>query len=137
MDQSPSCLILIDPSSPTGEDGLGLVEAGDRAVTLLLLLDDPSASSIEAFADSERLGIGEAADIYLRQVADRLPAHVAVASVSTVGTDAVAEILHAAQHHHATRVVVPASLPGLRGAALDDLAHRSTAPVVVAPAHAA
>ncbi len=137
MNESTSCLILIDPSSPAGEDGLRLIEPGEREITLLLLLDDPSAGSLEAFARSERIGIGEAADIYLQQVADRIPAGCAVASVSTNGHDAVREILLTMADHGATRVVVPSSLPGLGGDAIRHLVSRSTAPVVVAPALAA
>lgn len=137
MNESTSCLILIDPSSPSGEDGLRLIEPGERDITLLLLLDDPSAGSLEAFARSESIGIGEAADIYLQQVAGRIPGHCSVASVSTSGHDAVREILLTMADHHSTRVVVPSSLPGLAGEAIRHLVSRSTAPIVVAPALAA
>ena len=67
MEHEPRTLILIDPTSPEGENGLHLLEPTGGAVTLLLLLDDPSSSAVADFAAAENISIGEAAGRYLDQ----------------------------------------------------------------------
>ena len=72
--------------------------------------------------------------IYLDQVACRLIPHSDdVETISTSGIDAVSEIFHVLQRQPVTRVIVPASLPGLEGAGLSKLLRMCPVPVVVAP----
>ena len=127
-------LVLIDPSSPHGEGGLGALTDNDRAVTLLLTLDGRSAKALRDFAEAEDIDISMAGLIYLDQVAGRLSAHTDdIETVSTSGTDAVSEIFHVMQQRTVTRVIVPASLPGLDDKGLANLLHACPVPVVVAP----
>jgi hypothetical protein len=56
-----------------------------------------------------------------------------IETISTTGSDAVNEIFHVLQHRPVTRVIVPASLPGLGGDGLGRLLHACPVPVVVAP----
>ena len=126
-------LILIDPSSPDGEGGLNVLTAEDRAVTLLLTLDGRSADSLREFAVAEGIDVSMAGLIYLDQVACRISVHTDdIETISASGADAVGEIFHVLQHRTVTRVIVPASLPGLEAAGLVRLLQSCPVPVVAA-----
>ena len=72
--------------------------------------------------------------IYLDQVVCRISVHTDdIETISTSGDDAVGEIFHVLQHRPVSRVIVPASLPGLDGGGLRKLQHYCPVPVVVAP----
>jgi hypothetical protein len=127
-------LILIDPSSPHGEGGLGVLTPDELAVTLLLTLGGRSAAALREFADAEAIDVSMAGLIYLDQVADRLGSHTDdIETISTAGSDAVNEIFHVLQDRPVSRVIVPASLPGLEGAGLSKLLRVCPVPVTVAP----
>ena len=127
-------LILIDPSSPHGEGGLGVLTDDDQAITLLLTLDGRSAASLRDFARAEDIDVSIAGLIYLDQVACRLGPHTDdVETISTSGADAVNEIFHVLQRQPVTRVIVPASLPGLEAVGFSKLLRMCPVPVVVAP----
>lgn len=127
-------LILVDPSSPHGEGGLGVLTSDDLAVTLLLTLDGRSAAALREFADAEAIDVSMAGLIYLDQVAGRLGSHTDdIEIISTAGSDAVNEIFHVLQDRPVSRVIVPASLPGLEGAGLSKLLRVCPVPVTVAP----
>ena len=127
-------LILIDPSSPDGEGGLGVLTAEDQAVTLLLTLDGRSAASLREFAKAENIDVSMAGLIYLDQVVCRLSAHTDdIETISTSGSDSVGEIFHVLQHRAVNRVILPASLPGLEGGGLRRLLQVCPVPVIVAP----
>ncbi len=127
-------LILIDPSSPDGEGGLNMLNPEDRAVTLLLTLDGRSAASLREFAIAECIDVSMAGLIYLDQVVCRISAHTDdIETISTSGADAVGEIYHVLQHRPISRVIVPASLPGLDATGLHRLRQVCPIPVVVAP----
>ena len=127
-------LILVDPSSPHGEGGLGALTSDDVAVTLLLTLDGRSAAALREFADSEEIDVSMAGLIYLDQVATRLTSHTGdVETISTAGSDAVHEIFHVLQDRPISRVIVPASLPGLQATGLSKLLRGCPVPVTVAP----
>jgi hypothetical protein len=130
----PRTLILIDPSSPHGEGGLGVLTPEDRAVTLLLTLDGRSAASLRDFAEAEDIDVSIAGLIYLDQVSSRLSLHTSdIETISTAGSDAVNEIFHVLQRRPVSRVIVPASLPGLEAGGLLKLLRVCPVPVVVAP----
>ncbi|MEP7204474.1 MAG: hypothetical protein ABI894_17810 [Ilumatobacteraceae bacterium] len=127
-------LILIDPSSPHGEGGLNVLTADDQAITLMLTLDGSSAASLREFAEAEDIDVSMAGLIYLDQVAGRLSIHTDdIETISTSGPDAVNEIFHVLQQRPVNRVIVPASLPGLRVAGLSRLLKVCPVPVIVAP----
>jgi hypothetical protein len=137
MDQSvivSRTLILIDPSSPYGEGGLTVLTDDDRAVTLLLTLEGRSAQSLRDYAEAEAIDVSMAGLIYLDQVAGRLGAHTDdIETVATSGADAVNEIFHTLQSRPVSRVILPASLPGLDHGGLAALLQVCPVPVVVAP----
>jgi hypothetical protein len=127
-------LILIDPSSPDGEGGLSVLTTDDRAVTLLLALDGRSAAALHEFAIAEAIDVSMAGLIYLDQVVRRIRVHTDdIETISTLGSDAVGEIFHVLQHRPVSRVVVPASLPGLEAGGLAKLLQVCPVPVMVAP----
>jgi hypothetical protein len=128
-------LILIDPSSPHGEGGLGVLTEDDTAVTLLLALNGRSAAALRQFAEAEDIDVSMAGLIYLDQLVRRLSAEQGVddvEAVSTSGSNAVQAILDVMEHRIINRVVVPASLPGLGDGALTTLLRLCPVPVVVA-----
>ena len=130
----PRTLILVDPSSPDGEGGLGLVTPEDRAVTLLLTLDGRSAAALREFAEAENIDVSLAGLIYLDQVACRLRLQSDdIETISTAGSDPVNEIFHMLQDRPVHRVIVPASLPGLEAGGLSKLLRSCPVPVIVAP----
>lgn len=127
-------LVLIDPSSPDGEGGLGVLTNEDQAVTLLLTLDGRAAASLREFALAEDIDVSMAGLIYLDQVVCRISVHTDdIETISTSGSDAVGEIFHVLQHRPVSRVIVPASLPGLDAGGLAKLLQVCPVPVVVAP----
>ena len=127
-------LILIDPSSPHGEGGLGVLTLDDKAVTLLLTLDGRSAASLRDFANAEDIDVSIAGLIYLDQVTCRLSPHTDdVETISTSGADAVSEIFHVLQHQAVNKVIVPANLPALEAVGFSKLLRMCPVPVVVAP----
>jgi hypothetical protein len=127
-------LILIDPSSPDGEGGIGVLTDEDQAVTLLLTLDGRSATSLREFAKAENIDVSMAGLIYLDQIVCRLSVHTSdIETISTSGSDSVGEIFHVLQHRAVSRVILPASLPGLEGTGLTRLLQVCPVPVVVAP----
>ncbi|HEY0521723.1 MAG TPA: hypothetical protein VGC84_19685 [Ilumatobacteraceae bacterium] len=127
-------LVLIDPSSPDGEGGLDVLSPEDRAVTLLLTLDGPSAAALQEFAVAEAIDVSMAGLIYLDQVVSRVGVRTDdIETISTSGSDAIAEIFHVLQHRTVARVIVPASLPGLDGGGLAKLLRVCPVPVIVAP----
>jgi hypothetical protein len=131
-------LVLIDPSSPHGEGGMSMLTDEDRAVTLLLTLDGRSAASLREFADAENIEVSMAGLIYLDQVVRRLSSNTEdIEAISTNGSDAVQAILDALEQRSVSRVVVPASLPGLDGGGLARLLQACPVPVLVAPQVAA
>ena len=130
----PRTLVLIDPSSPHGEGGLGVLTDDDRAITLLLTLDGCSARSLRDYAAAEDIDVSMAGLIYLDQVARRLGEHTDdIETVSTSGSDALNGIFHVMQNRSVNRVIVPASLPGLDHNGLVNLLQVCPVPVVVAP----
>jgi hypothetical protein len=127
-------LILIDPSSPDGEGGLDVLTPQDQAVTLLLTLDGRSAASLRDYAKAEDIDVSMAGLIYLDQVVARLTDHTDdIETISTTGSDAVGEILNVLEHRTISRVIVPASLPGLEGPGLANLLQMCPVPVMLAP----
>ena len=56
-----------------------------------------------------------------------------VETISTSGADPVNEIFHVLQRQPVTRVIVPASLPGLEAVGFSKLLRMCPVPVVVAP----
>ena len=130
----PRTLILIDPSSPDGEGGLSMLTPEDQAVTLLLTLGGRSAASLREFAVTECIDVSMAGLIYLDQVVCRISVHTDdIETISTSGSDSVGEIFHVLQHRAVSRVIVPASLPGLDVAGLRKLQQCCPVPVIVAP----
>jgi hypothetical protein len=138
MDRNSSTLILLDPSSPDGEAGLRIAQPGDAAaITLMVLLEDPSSAPLAEFAKAENISMSAAANRYLDQVVGRTEVGVRVDAVFTAGDDAVGEILAVADERGAGSVIVPPSLPGLRGRSWQRLVAGATVPIVVAPRIAA
>ena len=89
------------------------------------------------FAIAEDIDVSMAGLIYLDQVVCRLSLHTDdIETISTSGSDAVNEIFHVLQHRPVSRVIVPASLPGLEAGGLAKLLKVCPVPVVVAPAAA-
>lgn len=130
----PRTVILVDPSSPDGEGGLGVLTPEDRAITLLLTLDGRSAAALREFADAENIDVSIAGLIYLDQVACRLSLQSDdIETISTAGSDPVNEIFHMLQDRPVHRVIVPASLPGLGARGLAKLLRACPVPVIVAP----
>jgi hypothetical protein len=131
---TPRTLILIDPSSPDGEGGLSAITSEDQAITLLLTLDGRSAASLREFAVAEDIDVSMAGLIYLDQVVCRISVHTNdIETISTSGSDAVGEIFHVLQHRPVSRVIAPASLPGLEDGGLAKLLNVCPVPVVVTP----
>ena len=133
----PRTLIVIDPSSPHGESGLHLLTPDEQAVTLMVTLGGRSAAPLRDFAAAEEIDVSMAGLIYLDQVACRLSAQTAdIDTISTHGSDAVGEIFHLLQRQPVSRVILPASLPGLESTDLSRLVRMCPVPVVVAPGRA-
>lgn len=130
----PRTLVLIDPSSPHGEGGLGELTDDDRALSLMLTLHGRSAKSLHEFAESEEIDVSMAGLIYLDQVIRRRELHSDdIETISTSGSDPVTEIFHVLERRPVNRVIVPAGLPGLEGEGLARLVRLCPVPVVVAP----
>ncbi len=69
---TPTTLVLIDPTAPDGESALTQLTPDDQHITLVVLLWDRGGAALRTWADEERIGVAEAAVMYLEQVARRL-----------------------------------------------------------------
>lgn len=127
-------LVLLDPSAEHGEAALDVAHADGDAISLLVVLDGPAASALEAFAASEGTTVAEAGGIYLDQVGERLGAAADVEAHSVDARDAVPEIVHLARSGAVDRVAVPAESLALPARALAALTRACPVPVIVAPA---
>jgi hypothetical protein len=133
--RSPRTLVLVDPSSIVGEGGLEVLTTHDRSLTVMLSLDGQSAEPLHEFAESEDIDVAMAGEIYLEQIIRRLkPGRDDVEALTTNGTDAVVSIMEAMQRRNVQRVIIPASLPGLKGGLLRTLFKICPVPVLIAPA---
>ncbi len=108
------------------------------AITLLVVTYASSAEPLREFAASEQVSTSDAAEIYLDQVAGRLPGHE-VQQVTVAGTSVAEEIVTYADAHDVSMIVM--STHGrsgvgrwLIGNITDKVVRISPVPVLVVPA---
>ena len=83
---------------------------------------------------AESIDLSIAGLIYLDQVVCRISLQTDdIETIATSGADAVGEIFHVLQQRPVSRVIVPASLPGLEAGGLSRLQQVCPVPVVLAP----
>lgn len=137
MNTSDYDVMLIDPSTPDGEEVLGLTEPG-RRIVLLLMLAGPAAAALIAHANNRRTSLAEAADEYLAGLRGRLTDRgLSVKEwVKVMGSDATGAVAQLAGELPGSRVLLPSDTMALGH---DDVAHlsaRLNGNVVVAPRRA-
>ena len=107
---------LLDPTDEDGESALDLLEPTDHHVTLLVLLHGPSSQALHEFAGSAEIDLGDAAEIYLDQVAERLERDGrTVDRVIAEGSDPIRELRVLAATGEVTKVLVPSASKPLDG----------------------
>ena len=131
-------LVLLDPTSHDGESALGLLDATDEHITLLVLLSGPASRSLRDFARAEDIDMSTAGWRYLEQVVER----DAIQSVITVpeqllamtacGPSAAVELADVAAIEHVRRVLLPSSVDRLEPGMAELLAQCVQAPVLTA-----
>lgn len=130
-------LVLLDPTSPDGENALTLLEAHDEHVTLLVLLSGPASRSLRDFARAEDIDMSTAGWRYLEQVVERVqraPEHLLAMTAS--GPSAAVEIADVAAVETVRRVLLPSSVDRLEPGLTELLAGHLQAPVLTAPGFA-
>lgn len=136
--ETPTTLVLLDPTSDDGESALGLLDAQDQHVTLMVLISGPASQALRDFARAEEVYMSDVGWRYLEQVAGRMslgPECVAIVNAS--GPDAFAEIAELAATQAIHRVLLPSSVDRFQRGLHGQIERGVTAPVVVAPLHAA
>jgi hypothetical protein len=135
---SPTTLVLLDPTSDDGESALGVLDAQDDHVTLMVLISGPASQALRDFACAEEVYVSDAGWRYLEQVAGRVPlGPEQLAVVNASGPDAFAEIADVAATQEVRRVLLPSSVNRFQRGLHEQLSSALTTPVVVAPLHAA
>ena len=131
----PTTLVLLDPTSPDGENALGLLDATDEHITLVVLLSGPTSRSLRDFARAEDIDMSTAGWRYLEQVVERIEvAPDQLLAMTACGPSAAAELADVAAVETVRRVLLPASVDRLEPGMADLLARCVTAPILTAPA---
>jgi hypothetical protein len=130
-------LVLLDPTSPDGENALTLLDATDGHITLLVLLSGPASRSLRDFARAEDIDMSTAGWRYLEQVVERVaaaPEHLL--AMTACGPSAAVELADVAATETVRRVLLPSSVDRLEPGLADLLAGCVSAPVLTAAAFA-
>lgn len=136
----PTTLVLLDPTSPDGENALALLDATDEHITLMVLLSGPASRSLRDFARAEEIDMSTAGWRYLEQVVERLES-VAVApeqllAMTACGPSAAVELADVAAIETIRRVLLPSSVDRFEPGVAELLASFVQAPVLTAPGFA-
>jgi hypothetical protein len=131
-------LVLLDPTSPDGENALTLLDETDEHITLLVLLSGPASRSLRDFARAEDIDMSTAGWRYLEQVVERVavdnidiePAHLL--AMTACGPSAAVELADAAATESVRRVLLPSSVDRLEPGLADLLGRVVLAPVITA-----
>ncbi len=136
----PTTLVLIDPTSPDGENALTLLDATDEHITLLVLLSGPASRSLRDFARAEDIDMSTAGWRYLEQVVERVEsfsiAPEQLFAMTACGPSAAVELADVAATETVRRVLLPSSVDRLEPGLADLLAGYVQAPVLTAPGFA-
>ena len=136
----PTTLVLLDPTSPDGENALTLLDATDEHITLLVLLSGPSSRSLRDFARAEDIDMSTAGWRYLEQVVDRVESVVTapeqLLAMTACGPSAAVELADVAATETVRRVLLPSSVDRLEPGLADLLTGYVQAPVLTAPGFA-
>ena len=125
-------LVVIDPASEHGEDGIQALDAHDRRVTLVIPLHGRRSRSLRDFAESEDLDVATVGSIYLEQLSARIDqSDRRVTSISTDGSDFAADILSIVEQLSISRVIVPTSLMATEGPGIRHLALAAKTPILI------
>ena len=131
-------LVLLDPTSPDGENALSLLDATDEHITLLVLLSGPASRSLRDFARAEDIDMSTAGWRYLEQVVERVAVHhIAVdpehlLAMTACGPSAAVELADVAATETVRRVLLPSSVDRLEPGLADLLGRVVHAPVLTA-----
>ena len=130
-------LVLLDPTSPDGENALTLLDATDEHITLLVLLSGPASRSLRDFARAEDIDMSTAGWRYLEQVVERVDsAPEQLLAMTASGPSAAVELADVAATETVHRVLLPSSVDRLEPGLADLLVRCVQAPVLTAPAFA-
>lgn len=132
---SPTTIVLVDPTAPDGETSLDRIGDDDAHVLVVVLMSGRSSSALHEFARHEQVSVSSAAWTYLDQVAARLerPGRI-VGTIAATGPDPAYELAVVASEHTVARVVLPASIARIDRHAPRRLARLSPVTIVVAAA---
>lgn len=128
----PTTIVLVDPTSPDGEDALGRIGDDVEAVSLVVLLSGPLSASLREFAHAENTDLASAGWIYLDQVTARVARDgLIIETIVATGPDTAAELAVIADQRNAERILVPRSLHRIDPRATTRLERATTATVEV------
>jgi hypothetical protein len=139
-------IVLVDPSDPDGEAGVGLLNASDRSVVLVIPIGGYLAEPLREFCRAEDVGVSAAADLYFDQLNGRLSDEFAngasddprtVTMHSIDGSDYVGELVELTHRLAGGRIVVPTSVTRSGGFSISRLAISAGVPLTVVPTAAA
>jgi hypothetical protein len=135
--ESPTTLVLLDPTSPDGESALRLLADDDDHITLLVLLSGPASDALRQSAGATGVDLSTAGWAYLDTVVPQVDvAPDRLLAMTAAGPSAAAEIADVAVTETIRRVLLPWTVdrtePGLVGL----LARCVSAPMHVAPSYA-
>jgi hypothetical protein len=108
--QSPTTVVLVDPTAPDGETSLGALHDDDSHVLIVVLLSGRASNALHQYAHHENTSVSAAAWTYLEQVAMRVdrPDRI-VGTIAAPGPDAASELAAVVAEHDVDRVVLPTS----------------------------
>lgn len=133
----PTTLVLLDPTSPDGENALSLLDAADEHITLLVLLSGPASRSLRDFAHAEDIDMSTAGWRYLEQVVERLDVATAqLLAMTACGPSAAVELADLAAVENVRRVLLPSSVDRLEPGMADLLSGYVNGPVLTSPVFA-
>jgi hypothetical protein len=107
---TPTTVVLVDPTSPDGETSLTALHDDDTHVLVVVLLSGRASNALHEYAHHENTSVSAAGWTYLEQVAMRIdrPGRV-VGTIAATGPDAATELAVVVAEHDVDRVVLPTS----------------------------
>jgi hypothetical protein len=133
IQNTPTTIVLVDPTSPDGETSLGLIDDGVENLSLVVLLTGRASNALRDYANGEGTTVSSAAWTYLDRLTPRVMGRGRrVEHIVANGPDTANELAAVAADRDAGAIVLPASTRRLEPAVVDRLERLTPVPVMVA-----
>jgi len=129
---TPTTIVLVDPTSPDGETSIGLIDDGVENLALVVLLTGRASNALRDYAIGEGTTVGSAAWTYLDRLTPRVMGRGRrIEHVVANGPDTANELAAVAADRDTRAIVLPASTLRLDPTVIERLERLTAVPVTV------